>query len=342
MSDYAGPVLGAVGAVIGGVVGGPVGAQWGWTIGATLGGVYAQSQQVIPGPKIGDVQRQTSQEGGFRPIVYGRSHPIAGNVIADGGPVIVKKRQRQGKGGPKVETESVYRTYAVGFCEGWAELLQVWRNGILVYDAEDPSMAAENAKFLEYATWYPGTFDQPASPDLEEIYGVGQAPYFRGTAYLSIHNEDVTDQRGAWSQWQVRVNTQPPEAYLTSKLYPAYGQDGIGVEHDVGVGALIRKVQQIDGATEQIGVGMTFGTAALRPPVVSVAMPPEEIQPGMTFGTAILRAPMIPFGPQPPEEAQTTFTFGTAILREALITQKQPSEEVTTTLTFGEASLYEP
>src|SRR5690606_30565972 len=225
-SDYAGPVLGAVGAVIGGVIGGPVGAQWGWAIGATLGGVYAQSQQVIPGPKIGDVQRQTQQEGGFRPIVYGRSHPIAGNVIADGGPVIVKKRQRQGKGGPKVETESVYRTYAVGFCEGEATLLQAWRNGILVYDAEDPSMAAENAKFLEYATWYTGSFDQPASPDLEEIYGVGQAPYFRGTAYLSLHNEDVTDQRGAWSQWQVRVFRGAARSY-TTPLYPVFVTDAL-------------------------------------------------------------------------------------------------------------------
>ncbi len=297
---------------------------------------------VIPGPKIGEVARQTSQEGGFRPIVYGRSQPIAGNVIADGGPKIVTRRERQGKGGPKVETESVYRTYAVGFCEGWAELLQVWRNGILVYDAEDPSMAAENAKFLEYATWYPGTFDQPASPDLEEIYGVGQAPYFRGTAYLSIHNEDVTDQRGAWSQWQVRVNTQHPEAYLTSKPYPAYGHDGMGVEHGFEVGALIPQAKQIDGATEQIGVGMTFGTATLRAPVVSVVMPPEEIQPGMTFGTAILRVPVIPLGPQPPEEVQTTFTFGTAILREALVTQEQSPEEIQTTFTFGEAQLYVP
>ncbi|HEY8354214.1 MAG TPA: hypothetical protein VIK69_04290 [Methylophilaceae bacterium] len=341
MSDYAGPVLGAVGAVIGGVVGGVVGAQWGWAIGATLGGMYSASQQVIPGPKIGDVQRQTQQEGGFRPIVYGRSHPIAGNVIADGGPVIVKKKQRQGKGGPKVETESAYRTYAVGFCEGWAELLQVWRNGILVYDAEDPSMAAENAKFLEYATWYPGTFDQPASPDLEEIYGVGQAPYFRGTAYLSLHNEDVTDQRGAWSQWQVRVNTQPPEAYLTSKPYPAYGQEGMGVEHDFGVGALIQQMHQIDGATEQVGVGMTFGAASLRPPVVSVVMPPEEIQLGMTFDTAILRSPLVSVV-MPPEEIQPDMTFGTAILREALITQEQAPEEIQTTFTFGEASLYAP
>ena len=222
MSDYAGPILGAVGAVVGFVATGynPQGAMWGWTIGSAIGGAYSASQQVIPGPKIGEVQKQTSQEGGFRPIVYGRSNPIAGNVIADGGPVIVTKRERQGKGGPKVESESAFRTYAVGFCEGEASLLQAWRNGILVYDAEDTEMTPENAKFLEYATWYTGSFGQAASPDLETIFGAGQAPYFRGTAYLSIHEEDVTDQRGAWSQWQVRVFRGAAKSYTT----PLYAQ----------------------------------------------------------------------------------------------------------------------
>lgn len=229
MSDYAGPILGAVGAVVGFYIGGPTGAMYGWSIGMTVGGAYATSQQVIPGPKIGDVVRQTSQEGGFRPIVYGRSHPIAGNVIADSEPKIVTRRESQGKGGPKVESESAYRTYAVGFCEGEAKLLQAWRNGILVYDVEDPSMAAENAKFLEYATWYTGSFDQPASPDLEEIYGAGQAPFFRGTAYLSIHNEDVTDQRGAWSQWQVRVFRGAAKSH-TSTPYPIVFDDAYRVE----------------------------------------------------------------------------------------------------------------
>lgn len=205
MSDYAGPVLGVVGAVVGFYVGGPQGAYYGWAIGSAIGGAYAASQQVIPGPKIGDVQKQTSQEGGFRPIVYGRSVPMAGNIIADSEPVIVKKQEAQGKGGPKVESEYAYRTYAVGFCEGEATLLQAWRAGILVFDAEDESMAADNAKFLEYATWYTGSFDQNADPDLEAIYGVGNAPFFRGTSYLVLANEDVTDMRGAWSQWQVRV-----------------------------------------------------------------------------------------------------------------------------------------
>lgn len=227
MSDYAGPILGAVGAVVGGYFGGAAGARWGWAIGSAIGGAYAQSQQVLPGPKIGDVQNQTSQEGGFRPIVYGRSHPIAGNIIADGGPVIVTRRERQGKGGPKVESESAYRTYAVGVCEGEAQLLQAWRNGILVYDAEDPSMAAENAKFLEYARWFTGSFDQNASPDLEEIYGAGQAPFFRGTAYLVLANEDVTDQRGAWSQWQFRVFRGAARSYTTPP-YPVIYTESLG------------------------------------------------------------------------------------------------------------------
>jgi hypothetical protein len=276
VSDYAGPILGAVGAVIGGVIGGPVGAQLGWAIGSTIGGMYSQSQQVIPGPKIGDVAHQTSQEGGFRPIVYGRSHPIAGNIIADGGPVIVTRRERQGKGGPKVETESAYRTYAVGVCEGEATLLQAWRNGILVYDAEDPSMSAENAKFLEYATWYTGRFDQPASPDLEEVYGAGQAPYFRGTAYLSIHNEDVTDQRGAWSQWQFRVFRGAAKSYTTPP-YPILISESASYGLTPSSGLLDDIFEQANLPGETAGYGLTPTGGRLRSNVASTTLLPEEV-----------------------------------------------------------------
>lgn len=228
MSDFAGPILGAVGAVVGGIYGGPAGAQAGWMVGSTIGGAYSASQKVIPGPKIGEVQQQTSQEGGPIPIVFGRSHPIAGNVIADGGPVIVKKRQRQGKGGPKVETESVFRTYAVGFCEGDVTFLKVWKNNTLVYDATDPEMAAENAAFLEYARFYGGSHGQMPDPDLEAIYGVGNTPAFRGRAYMVLSREDVTDQRGAWSQWKVVVFRSAVGSYTTPP-YPLLTMDAIGV-----------------------------------------------------------------------------------------------------------------
>lgn len=337
MSDYGAVIGGVVGAVIGGMTTFGAGAQWGWMIGSAIGGAYSASRQVLPGPKIGEVQRQTSQEGGFRPIVFGRSHPIAGNVIADGGPKIVTRRERQGKGGPKVETESAYRTYAVGFCEGEATLLQAWRNGILVYDAEDPSMAAENAKFLEYATWYTGSFDQPASPDLEEIYGVGQAPYFRGTAYLSLHNEDVTDLRGAWSQWMVRVFRGAARSY-TSLPYPLFSGESMDYRASPQQAELWDTRVATEGH-EASGIHFEFGTAVLRTPLIPTESVEEQTY-SLSFGEAVLRVPIVNAGSV--EEQTIGFDFpGDATLRNALINTEN-SEESTIHFEFGEANLYVP
>lgn len=227
MGQYGAVIGGVVGAVVGFFAGGNVYA--GWMIGSAIGGAYSASQQVIPGPKIGDVSQQTSQEGVPRPIVFGRSHPIAGNIICDGGPRIVKRRESQGKGGPKVESESAYRTYAVGVCEGpITAFLQVWKNNQLVYDVENPAMADENADFLRYARFFLGGYDQMPSPDLEAIKGAGNISAHRGTAYMVLRDEDVTDQRGMWSQWTFRVgrfNTQPAGLWWALPLPDALDPD---------------------------------------------------------------------------------------------------------------------
>lgn len=330
MSDYAGPILGVVGAVIGGFAGAgafsAVGAQWGWAIGSAIGGMYSASQQVIPGPKIGEVQKQSSQEGGFRPIVYGRSQPIFGNVLADGGPVIVTRSERQGKGGPKVESESAFRTYAVGFCEGEATLLQAWRNGILVYDVEDPGMASDNAKFLEYATWYTGSFDQNASPDLEAIYGAGNAPYFRGTAYLSLHEEDTTDQRGAWSQWQVRVFRGAAKSY-TSVPYPVQAVDSVTYQVAPTGGqlrTLLHETSPVDDVT--FAIAPTGGR--LREPLVTAHAEDDLVTFGITPSGGTLRTPLVTA-----DADDTEVTYGIAptggTLRAALLVGDTQDSEVT-------------
>lgn len=198
-------VLPVVGAVIGYYVGGPAGAAWGWQIGAGIGSIV--DPQVIKGPSVGDVSQQTSQAGVPRPIVFGRSIPIAGNVIASGEPVIIKRKQ-SGKGGPKVETESVFRTYAIRVCEGpVGGFLRVWRNNTLVYDARENGDLSpeENAKFLLRARFFLGGYDQMPSPDLEAIFGVGTTPAHRGTCYMVMANEDLTDLRGAIPQYQFQV-----------------------------------------------------------------------------------------------------------------------------------------
>lgn len=199
-------ILGGVGAIVGGIIGGPMGAQIGWTLGGVAGSIVDPT--TIKGPSIGDIAVQTSQEGGARPIVYGISPPITGNVIASSAPEIVTTSQRQGKGGPRVETESVYRTYAIGVCEGpIGGFLRVWRNNILVYDASEGGLLSveDNALFLETARFFIGSFDQLPSPDLEAIYGVGTTPAMRGTAYVVFADENLTDTGGAIPQYQFQV-----------------------------------------------------------------------------------------------------------------------------------------
>lgn len=199
-------VIPIIGAGVGFLFGGPTGAQIGWAVGAAVGN--AVDPQVLPGPRIGEISQQTSQEGGARPIVFALSPPIAGNIIATSEPNIVRSTQSQGKGGPKVETETVYRTYAVGVCEGpITGFWRVWRNGILVYDVSDNSIltTAENDKFLETARLFSGTYSQDPSPDLEAVFGIGTTPAHRGTAYLVQSDEDLTDLRGAIPQYVFQV-----------------------------------------------------------------------------------------------------------------------------------------
>lgn len=217
-------IIGFAGAALGYVIGGPAGAQLGWAIGGIVGS--AVDPQIIRGPGIGDIAQQTSQEGGPRPIVFALSPPIAGNIIASGEPRIVRKRQSQGKGGPKVETESVYRTYAVGVCEGpIGGFVRVWRNGTLVYDVSTPPLLSDedNAKFLQTARFFDGDFDQLPSPDLEALFEVGLTPAHRGTAYMVMADEDLTDLRGAIPQWTFQVQrcaVQQPMLLAVSKDGP--------------------------------------------------------------------------------------------------------------------------
>jgi hypothetical protein len=237
-------ILGTVGAAVGAYFFGPQGAQWGWVIGSAIGG--AIDPEIIKGPSVGDIAAQTSQEGIPRPIVFALSPPMAGNIIASGEPRIVRRRESQGKGGPKVETESVYRTYAIGVCEGpITRFVRVWRNNQLVYDAENEAMGGdipfdflgqhhttpgENGQFLNTGRFFLGGWDQDPSPDLEIVFGVGLTPSHRGTAYMVMADEDLTDLRGAIPQFQFQVE-RCEGFFLTSRPYALEHIDAVGSDH---------------------------------------------------------------------------------------------------------------
>lgn len=197
-------VLPIAGAIVGAYFGSP---QLGYAIGSMIGN--AVDPQVIKGPSIGEARVQTSQEGAYRPVIYGTGC-VAGNIINRGPRVIRRKRQSQGKGGgPVTETEHVYRTFAIRICEGpIAGVLRIWESEKLVYDARPESVIVEESE--EYAkkfTVYLGGEDQLPDPSLEAYLGVGNASSYRGTCYIVFSNFDLTDFGDTIPQFRFEVSS---------------------------------------------------------------------------------------------------------------------------------------
>lgn len=165
------------------------------------------SLQTIKQPRIGDLAETRAGEGGPRARVYGTFRPIGGQVTWAGKPREIRRRRRQGKGGPKVESSTILRSYAIGICEGpITGVSRIWRNNELVYDVRPGStMLAESAKWLQGKTILPGDWDQLPHPTIEAEAGAANAPAMRGTALLVVTDEDLTDLRGAIPSYQFEV-----------------------------------------------------------------------------------------------------------------------------------------
>src|SRR5574343_21898 len=177
-------ILPIAGAIIGSAFGAP---QLGFAIGSIIGN--AVDPLKVMGPKVGDLQIQTSRDGVPRPIVYGVAC-VAGNIIDRTNPRIVKKNER------------AYLSFAVRICEGPAAgISRVWEHEKLVYDVTPGStIPNESAKFASKVTFYLGDETQMPDPTLEAFHGVGNTPAYRGTCYAVVKDKDVTDTGGAISQ----------------------------------------------------------------------------------------------------------------------------------------------
>jgi len=190
------------GTVIGAAFGVP---QLGFAIGSLVGNMVDPVQ--IQGPKIGDMAVQTSRDGVPRPIVFGTA-AVMGNIIDRGEPRIVKKKEKQGKGGPETVTEHVYMTFAIRVCEGpVTSISRVWENEKLVYDVTPGStISGDAADWLSKVNFYYGGETQLPDPALEVIHGVGSTPAYRGTCYAVWDKKDLTEFGGAIPQYRFEVN----------------------------------------------------------------------------------------------------------------------------------------
>lgn len=186
-------------------------------IGSAIGG--ALDPQKIQGQRLSDAQGQTASEGVMRPIIYGIA-ACGGNLIQFGPLVEHKQEQQQGKGGPVQITYTYTRSYAIRICEGpITGVLRVWRNDKLIYDKTNSGspIAADSAAVASKMRFYLGDETQMPDPTLESLPsanggGAGNVCAHRGTAYVVVTDDDLTDMQGAIPQykWEVRTCVAEP------------------------------------------------------------------------------------------------------------------------------------
>lgn len=167
-------------AVAGYMIGGPTGAQVGWA----LGSAYATSRQEIQQGTVGDLRVQTASYGTAIPHVIGRQR-VAGNIIWADEKKVYKIKDRQGKGGPKTVTNGYTISMLIGICAGPIYgISRVWADEDLIIDSRETTKPLIGELYL-------GDMTQTPDPTYESAVGAGNAPAYRGLAYISLTNFDL-------------------------------------------------------------------------------------------------------------------------------------------------------
>lgn len=178
----------AAGAGFGGTVLGLSGAVIGRAVGATLGRVIDQrllgaGSEAVETGRIERFRLTGASEGAAVPQVYGRMR-VAGHVIwATQFEENTSTSGGSGKGAPKPRVTSYSYTvsFAVALCEGEISTVgRIWADGVEV----DPDSV--NLRV------YRGTEDQMPDPKIEAVEGMGNAPAYRGIAYIVVEDLDIS------------------------------------------------------------------------------------------------------------------------------------------------------
>jgi hypothetical protein len=174
-------LLQTVGAVIGGAIGGPFGAMLGRALGAYAGHAIDSElfgeKQTVHGARLEQARIMASSDGAPMPKAYGRVR-IGGQVIwATRFEEIASTERQGGKGGGNsgvtVTQYSYLANFAVGICEGEiACIRRIWADG------------QEIDQTRYEIRLYHGAEDQQPDPLIDAKQGAGNAPAYRGVAYV--------------------------------------------------------------------------------------------------------------------------------------------------------------
>lgn len=169
-------LLQSAGSAIGGLLG-PLGGVIGGAAGALAGRVIDQAifgQNTISTPRLDGARIASADEGSPIARVYGTMR-IGGNLIwaTRFEEEITSERQGGKAASSSVETRNYYANFAIGLCEGEInQVKRIWADG----------------KELDVSLFeirvYKGTSDQMPDPLIEAKQGAGNAPGYRGLAYV--------------------------------------------------------------------------------------------------------------------------------------------------------------
>jgi hypothetical protein len=176
---------------------GPAGAIAGRIAGALAGNMIDRSlfaeDRSVQGPRLADLDVMASTEGAPIPRVYGRAR-LSGQVIwATRLEEVVSTRTEGGSGGGKggigggsgtvtTTTYSYYANFAVGLCEG-----EIGHVGRIWADGKPLDISGLNVRV------HRGSEDQAADDLIVAKEGAGNAPAYRGLAYVVFERLPLAD-----------------------------------------------------------------------------------------------------------------------------------------------------
>lgn len=167
------------------------------TAGASIGGYLldrALFGQTSEGPRMASMRPMTAEEGAALPRVYGAAR-LSGTLIWGTRFEEKKTKKRQGgKGRPKVTEYSYFGNFAIAVAAGEISLIRrMWADG-KEYDQSRCTIRV-----------YCGTEDQLPDPLIEAKQGKGNAPAYRGTAYVVFERFPLDDYGNRIPQFQFEV-----------------------------------------------------------------------------------------------------------------------------------------
>lgn len=169
---------------VGRAAGGPLGT----IVGATLGNVVDRLALGGGAPRevgrIADLTLQSSAYGAPLPIIHGRMR-VAGNVIWSNG-IDERQARSRGKGRSRATVFSYTASFAVALAARPITTIgRIWADGRLLRDAD--------GAFTSPVTWRLHHGDEDQLPDPLIAAAEGQAPAYRGLAYVVFEDLPLAD-----------------------------------------------------------------------------------------------------------------------------------------------------